>query len=86
MKRKTHDHVWHYAILLLILIAGFIIFNSFVGNTTYQFFTGILVGVSYIFWGVLHHMYHGDFNWKIMVEYTALAVFAVSLLGAFLFL
>jgi len=86
MTVKIHRHAWQYLILFFILTAGFATFISVRGNILHQFFVGLGIAIVYVAWGVFHHVLERDFNWKIMVEYSVLAVFAVSVLGAFLFL
>lgn len=76
-------HFWHYAILILIIFVGGIVFFSYPDKTT-KFQVGALTALAYIFWGIFHHLMEANLNLKIVVEYTLIGALAIILLGGVL--
>jgi hypothetical protein len=35
--------------------------------------------LSYVFWGIIHHAIHHNFSFKIMLEYSAVALLGLSI-------
>jgi len=77
-----------YPVDYLILILGLSI-------SAWQFFRSshlpvvqkrilILGALFYLLWGILHHLYRGDFNARVFLEYLLVALVAVG--GVFLVL
>jgi len=85
MCRKLHKHTYHYILLSLILLTGLIAFFT-TSEKSLRFFIGVFIAMSYTLWGIFHHYFDKDLNWKIVVEYSSFALFAISALWAFLFL
>ena len=86
MKARLHKHTGHYTLLLLMLVLGGIGFFSISYSKQGQFLIGMLMAAGYIIWGVFHHSLEKDLNWKVVVEYWMLSLFALSVLWAFLFI
>ena len=84
MKIRIHRHTHHYGILVLFLFSGMMAFLLAKGNNQLQFSLGVLLAFGYAAWGMFHHLYNGDFNRKIMVEYTVVAAVVISILWALL--
>ena len=84
MKIRIHHHTHHYGILVLFLVFGMIAFLLAKGNTNLQFTLGVLIALGYTAWGIFHHLHDGDFNRKIMIEYTMVAAVVISILWALL--
>lgn len=80
----NHYHLLQYCILLLIMATGFSVFVQFTGNPQKQLQVGITTSLAYTIWGIFHHIYDRDFNWKIVVEYAGIGLFASSLLWSLL--
>lgn len=38
----------------------------------------ILLGVSYVVWGILHHSRRGDLHIKVVLEYAGIAILGVA--------
>lgn len=74
------SHIIHFIILLAIIAAGVTSFISVGGNTGLQFFIGLITAISYVVWGIIHHLLEGDLHKKIVVEYVLIAAIAVLLL------
>ena len=56
----------------------------FRGQIDKQIIITILLGVSYVVWGIVHHKEHHDLHLKIIIEYLLVAVMAVILFGSLL--
>lgn len=49
-----------------------------------QILVTLLLGVGYVFWGILHHLRTGDLKMKVVMEYIAMAALVVFILVALL--
>lgn len=83
-KEHHNHHTIQYLILLLIITTGFFSFSNFSGQPQKQIYIGVLTAVSYAVWGIFHHLYDHDLNWKVVVEYISIALTAVVLLWSLL--
>lgn len=68
-----------YLLLLTILSFGLLAFVYFGYDRQIQINLMFAMAVLYIVWGVLHHHLKGDFHIKVLLEYVAVAFFAVVL-------
>ena len=71
----------HYGILIIILLGGLVAFYSVRGNSSLQLLVGIVTSVSYVFWGIIHHMLDHNLHKKIVVEYLLIGAIAIILLA-----
>ena len=74
MTGKSFRHITHYAVMLFIMIAG-IVSIVFTGrNLSTQ--TGIIVmlALSYLIWGIVHHSLENTLHSEVVIEYLLLAV------------
>jgi len=76
MSYKHFKHLPHYLPLLGIFGAGALAFILFSYDKQFQIGVAVSVAVAHFVWGVVHHLYHGDFNLEVVLEY-----FAISMLG-----
>jgi len=76
-------HFWHYAVLVLVIFAGGIVFFSYPDKMV-KFKVGTLTTLAYIFWGIFHHLAEANLNFKIVIEYTLIGALAIVLLGGLL--
>ncbi|HCS78357.1 TPA: hypothetical protein DIV55_01290 [Patescibacteria group bacterium] len=79
--RVHHDsyhETFHLLILFLLIFTGFATFMHTAGSPERQLSVGITTAVAYALWGIIHHA--NDLNWKIVVEYAALASFGILML------
>jgi hypothetical protein len=83
MIEDIKSHFWHYAILVLVIFVGGIVFFSYPDKTV-KFRVGTLTALAYIFWGIFHQLMEANLNLKIVVEYTLIGVLAIILLGGVL--
>ena len=83
MTEDIKKHLWDYAVLVLIIFVGGVIF-FFNQDKIVKFKVGTLAALAYIFWGVFHHFLEKNLNLKIVVEYTLIGAIAIVLLGGLL--
>ncbi len=83
MKKIAYDithHIFHYIILVTILLGGFGAFFSFRNYPVIQLLIGITTALSYALWGIMHHFVDRDLSIKIVIEYLAISAFAIIIL------
>ncbi len=78
-------HPLHYFTLLCILLAGLWGIFWFDHNQALQLGIMVSLAISYVVWGIVHHLYHRDLHIKIIFEYVLVAVFAVLVFASILF-
>lgn len=69
-------HLSHYLALFGLLLVGFAGLVLFSYDKTFQIAIAIATGVSYVAWGIVHHLIHRDLHIETLIEYVA-----ISLLG-----
>lgn len=77
-------HPLHYFTLLCILLIGLWGLFWFDHNQAVQMAIVISLGVSYVAWGIIHHMYHKDLHLKIIFEYLLVSIFAILIFASLL--
>jgi hypothetical protein len=79
IKKATHQ-MSHYLPLYAILALGALGILYF--NYDREFQKGIIIAtsLSYITWGIVHHKIHNDLSFKIILEYTAIALLGMAIL------
>ena len=80
MGEDFKKHALHYLFLFIILAFGFFGFWYFSYRPVFQRVVILSTALSYVFWGLVHHRLENNLNYKIVVEYTSLAVLAGALL------
>jgi len=66
----------HYLSLLAILSIGFGLFWIFNFNRQIQIMITVGLGITYVVWGVVHHLFRKEFHWRILWEYVVVATLA----------
>lgn len=84
MKKFAKD-VPHYASLFGVVLAGFIGFNLFHYDKTFQMAITFGVAGAYVSWGVVHHLIHRDFDLSVFAEYLAIAALGLLIVFSLLF-
>jgi len=69
----------HYLSLLAILSIGFGLFWIFNFNRHIQIIITVSLGIAYVIWGVVHHLFHKEFHWRIVWEYVVVATIACTI-------
>jgi len=82
---NSREHFWHYLLLILILLAGFVGFVYFKQSPSFRFFSlfGSILG--YIVWGVWHHFVEGRLTWSVITEYLLLGLVVLATASLLLF-
>ncbi|MBN1263501.1 MAG: hypothetical protein JW991_04050 [Candidatus Pacebacteria bacterium] len=68
-----------YLALLSILTFGLLAFVWFGYDRTFQSVVIIILAAAYVFWGAAHHLLKGDFHFRVLLEYLAVAFFGTGL-------
>lgn len=73
MKKTTQDSLFHFIVLIIILVLGSAFILYFRADNLMQIYTTITLSVAYVLWGVIHHLKIGDLHLKIVTEYVLIA-------------
>jgi hypothetical protein len=73
------QHILHYAIVVGIVSLGVASFILFAANRDVQFVIVIAIALFYLAYGILHHSLEHDLTFKIVVEYTLIALLVIVL-------
>lgn len=76
--RRYHHTGVDYLILGLMLLICFLTYLKISGEVDKQLQVGLITAMGYAIWGVFHHLHEGDLHWKIVLEYSVLALFSFS--------
>lgn len=71
--RSFAKHLPHYLTLIGILFAGFCGLILFSYDKYFQLSVAMAVSVSYVSWGIVHHILHKDLSLEVFLEYVAVA-------------
>lgn len=80
MIKDIKNHIWHYTILLLIILVGGFGFLS-TSDKIVRFQIGVVMTLGYTFWGAIHHYLEKNLNFKIVIEYILIGLLAIVFLG-----
>ena len=83
MMEEIKTHFWHYLILVLLIGLGVICF-IYHPDKIVKFQISLLMALTYIFWGIFHHLWEKNLNLKIVIEYTLIGLLSIILLGGIL--
>lgn len=79
MIKKINTHIGYYTSLVAILAFGFLlVFLSF-SNKGLQIMLVVLTVLSYVSWGIIHHLINHDLYIKIVVEYILIGVLGLTI-------
>lgn len=70
----------HTAVLACILGGGLFTFMFASGNRNLQIITGIVIAVSYVVWGIIHHAMDKSLHRNIVIEYVLISAIAIIVL------
>lgn len=85
MIKTFFRHLPHYLTLFGILFAGLLGIFIFSYDRVFQVAISIAVAVSYVAWGVVHHIIHKDFHLAIVVEYLLVASLGLVVVFSLIF-
>lgn len=72
--KQIAKHLPHYFVLIGLLLTGILAFILFSYDRIFQMIIAVAVAVSYIVWGLIHHLIHRDLYFSVVIEYLAVAV------------
>lgn len=80
MSKAIKNHFIYYFSLLLILLAG--LFLSLIAgpNAKVQGTIMIVTVISYVIWGILHHLISHELTIRIVIEYVLIGTLGISIL------
>ena len=84
MKNELLKHLVDFTALGVILglsLSGLWFFQNQVGK---QLVVTVILGVSYVFWGIFHHLHLGNLRLPVVMEYVSVAALVVFILALFL--
>ena len=84
MKEFT-KYLPHYTPLIGIFLAGILGFVFFSYDRVFQVAISIAIALSYVVWGVIHHLMHKDLYWEVVVEYLVVASLGLIVLFSVIF-
>lgn len=83
-KKRVANHLAQYLILLIILSLAALFFFLASGHRQLQFKIVVLASSLYVAWGVVYHFFDKTLYSKVVVEYIAVALLAIVILGGLL--
>lgn len=87
MTGKSLRHIFHYSILLIMMVAGIIAIIFTGRNLSAQTGIVILIGFAYFVWGLVHHALERTLHAEVVIEYLLLAALGIgSVLGVLYYL
>lgn len=81
MKEELQKHAWAYFTLLLLLLAGGLLFMFAWPNRVLQRWIALGIAVMYFLWGVITHTRADHLTSRIVLEYLCIALLAGLILG-----
>lgn len=78
-------HVPYYTPLIGIFFAGALGFALFSYDRIFQVAISIAIALSYVIWGIIHHLVEKDLYWEVVVEYLVVASLGLVILFSLIF-
>ena len=82
MKQKKTKQIWPYIILVVILSLAGALFLLVPPLKNKQRAAILVLAGIYVFWSIWYHLYRGDLDVKVILEYIMMAVLGTYLLLA----
>lgn len=79
MTKKIREHIGYYLSLVAILAFGLLLVLLVYPNRSLQAVIVVLTALSYVFWGIVHHLINHDLHAKIVVEYTLVGILGLTI-------
>lgn len=80
MIKEIKNHTVAYIILVAALLGFVVIFLHVWPDINMQRIVAVAMGLFYFLWGIVVHKRHNHINARVIFEYLAISVLAVSLL------
>ncbi len=84
---ENNDHLKYFVdfvalgIILSLSLYGLYYFRHQVVN---QVIISVFLGVSYVLWGIFHHLHLGNLKFNVVMEYLSISALVVFILTIFL--
>lgn len=85
MQKDFIHYPLHYFMLLCLQLIGLWAIFWFSASPVHQFLATLYMAVSYVGWGIIHHMKSHDLHPKIVAEYCLFGIMGVLLLSVLIF-
>ncbi|MCL5004251.1 MAG: hypothetical protein M1352_03185 [Patescibacteria group bacterium] len=82
---ESREHLWHYSILVLVVLVGLFGVAVFKQNPSARFFSIFFSVVGYVLWGAWHHYIEHRFSWVVLSEYLLVALVVLASASLILF-
>lgn len=79
------EHLWHYLILVVVVLAGLLGVAVFKQNPEARFFSIFFSVIGYVLWGAWHHYIENRFSWVVLSEYLLVALVVLASASLILF-
>ncbi|MFZ5933146.1 MAG: hypothetical protein ACOYT7_03690 [Patescibacteria group bacterium] len=83
--RSFAKHLPHYLALFGILLVGGLSFALFSYDRVFQVAIAVATAVSYVVWGLVHHMLHKDLHLSVFIEYLLVASLGLIIIFSLIF-
>ncbi len=80
MRHSDSSHLPQFIVLLALLLTGAGLTLYLNHQKTLQIAAVIMLSLSYVVWGIIHHLKSKDFHIEVLLEYLSLATLGSSLL------
>lgn len=74
MIKKITNHFSHYVSLIGVFIVGIMGMYYFRSDSGFQIAISLAMCVSYLAWGITHHLVHKDLYFETVLEYLAFSI------------
>ena len=78
-------HFSHCFSLIAIFIVGILGFYLFSYDKIFQIGVAVVLAVTYVLWGIIHHTIHKDIYFSVILEYIAVAVLGLIMVISLIF-
>ena len=75
----SRNHIFHYTIILGIILLGIGLLILLSANKALQFIALIVISFFYLMYGILHHRLEHDLTLKIVIEYILVVFLVIAL-------
>ena len=83
--RSISHHLPHYISLFGMLAVGALAFVLFSYDRVFQMAVALAIAISYVAWGVVHHLIHKDLYFEVVVEYLVIASLGLVVIFSLIF-
>lgn len=82
---KISKYLPHYISLIGIFVAAILAFFFFPYDEFFLVGVALATSLSYISWGIIHHLIHKDLTFLVIVEYISVSVLGLIIVLSLIF-